>query len=125
MQINAGNCRQRQALTDQASIYNDCPLDTTTSSIQRRTMASTNDALPTVDSSDNDELEFFKMRGLRFRVLILGRANAGKTTILERLAGASATEAQVWQGGKLMEGQVCSARIIPMFLFAQSSTSRS
>ncbi|KIJ39339.1 hypothetical protein M422DRAFT_85754, partial [Sphaerobolus stellatus SS14] len=25
----------------------------------------------------------------RFRVLILGRANAGKTTILERIAGAS------------------------------------
>jgi len=90
-------------------------------------MASTNDALLTVDSSesDDDELEFFKTRGLRFRVVILGRANAGKTTILERLTGASGAEAQVWQDGKLLEGQVCSARIIPILFVAQSSTSSS
>jgi len=89
-------------------------------------MASTNDALLTVDSSESDdELEFFKMRGLRFRVLLLGCANAGKMTILERLTGASATEAQVWQGGELLEGQVCSTRIIPILFFAQPSTSRS
>ena len=70
-------------------------------------MASTNDALLAVNSS-GDELEFFKRRGLRFRVLILGRANAGKTTILERITGASAAEAQVWRDGELLEGQVSS-----------------
>ena len=89
-------------------------------------MASTNDALLAVDSSDDSELDFFfKRRGLSFRVLILGRANAGKTTILERLTGASAAEAQVWQDGKLLEGQVCSARVIPILFVAQSLISRS
>ncbi|KAJ6569254.1 hypothetical protein B0H19DRAFT_847977, partial [Mycena capillaripes] len=42
-----------------------------------------------------------------FRVLILGRANAGKTTILERLAGATIDEAEVWRDGKILPGQVC------------------
>ena len=85
-------------------------------------MAATNDTLLTVDSSEDDDLEFFKIRGLRFRVLILGRANAGKTTILERLTGASAAEAQVWHDGELLEGQVYNARIIPILFVAHSST---
>ncbi|KAJ6569042.1 hypothetical protein B0H19DRAFT_874386, partial [Mycena capillaripes] len=37
-----------------------------------------------------------------FRVLILGHANAGKTTILERLTGATMDEAEVWQDGKIL-----------------------
>jgi len=88
-------------------------------------MASTNDPLLTVDSSGDDELEFFKKRSLRFRVLILGRANAGKTTILERLTGASAAEAQVWRDGQRLEDQVCGARIIPMRFLAQLSAASS
>ncbi|KIJ41352.1 hypothetical protein M422DRAFT_85328, partial [Sphaerobolus stellatus SS14] len=44
-------------------------------------------------------------RNLRFRVLILGRANAGKTTILERLTGASAGEAEIRRNGRRLEGQ--------------------
>ncbi|KIJ39688.1 hypothetical protein M422DRAFT_77461, partial [Sphaerobolus stellatus SS14] len=43
----------------------------------------------------------------RFRVLILGRANAGKTMILERLTGVSAGEAEIWRNGWRLEGQVC------------------
>ncbi|KAJ7897556.1 hypothetical protein B0H14DRAFT_2226755, partial [Mycena olivaceomarginata] len=42
----------------------------------------------------------------KFRVLILGRANAGKTTILERLTGASMDEAEVWRNGEILPGQV-------------------
>jgi GTPase SAR1 family protein len=43
---------------------------------------------------------------LKFRVLILGRANAGKTTILERIAGAAVSDAEVWRGGKRLPAQV-------------------
>jgi GTPase SAR1 family protein len=50
-------------------------------------------------SSCNDRL-------LKFRVLILGRANAGKTTILERLTGATMNEAEVWRDGGILPGQV-------------------
>ncbi|KAJ7318693.1 hypothetical protein DFH08DRAFT_625258, partial [Mycena albidolilacea] len=41
-----------------------------------------------------------------FRVLILGRANAGKTTLIERLTGASMDKAEVWRDGKILPGQV-------------------
>ncbi|KAJ7792485.1 hypothetical protein B0H14DRAFT_167413 [Mycena olivaceomarginata] len=54
--------------------------------------------------SEND-LSFWNDRHLKFRVLILGRANAGKTTILERLTGATMGEAGIWRGGKLLSGQ--------------------
>ncbi|KAJ7282221.1 hypothetical protein C8J57DRAFT_1055629 [Mycena rebaudengoi] len=54
--------------------------------------------------SEND-LSFWNDRHLKFRVLILGRANAGKTTILERLTGATMDEAEVWQDGKILPGQ--------------------
>ncbi|KAJ7721237.1 hypothetical protein B0H14DRAFT_2411705, partial [Mycena olivaceomarginata] len=43
-----------------------------------------------------------------FRVLILGRANAGKTTILERLTGASMDEAEIWRDGEILPGQLVS-----------------
>ncbi|KAJ7314670.1 hypothetical protein DFH08DRAFT_716449 [Mycena albidolilacea] len=49
---------------------------------------------------------FWNNRHLKFRVLILGRANAGKTTILERLTGATMNEAEVWRDGKILHGQV-------------------
>ncbi|KAJ7318701.1 hypothetical protein DFH08DRAFT_819605 [Mycena albidolilacea] len=55
--------------------------------------------------SEND-LSFWNNRNLEFRVLILGRANAGKTTILERLTGASMDEAEVWRDGKILPGQL-------------------
>ncbi|KDR66205.1 hypothetical protein GALMADRAFT_1206289 [Galerina marginata CBS 339.88] len=65
-------------------------------------MASENEIdIPVRDEpSDESDLEFWKKRKLEFRILILGRANAGKTTILERLAGASINEAEVRRGGK-------------------------
>jgi GTPase SAR1 family protein len=56
--------------------------------------------------SEND-LSFWNDRHLKFRVLILGRANAGKTTILERLTGATMDEAEVWRNGRILPGQVC------------------
>ncbi|KAJ7300751.1 hypothetical protein DFH08DRAFT_795452 [Mycena albidolilacea] len=56
--------------------------------------------------SDND-LSFWNNRHLKFRVLILGRANAGKTTILERLTGASMDKAEVLRDGEILPGQVC------------------
>jgi GTPase SAR1 family protein len=72
-----------------------------------------NDARLTIDDpSDGDDLEFWRIRGLRFRVLILGRANAGKTTILERLTGASEDEAQVYRNGVLLQGQVFRVRFV-------------
>ncbi|KAJ7842272.1 hypothetical protein B0H14DRAFT_1033652 [Mycena olivaceomarginata] len=54
--------------------------------------------------SEND-LSFWNDRDLKFRVLILGRANAGKTTILERLTGATMDETEVWRDGKILPGQ--------------------
>ncbi|KDR71699.1 hypothetical protein GALMADRAFT_253411 [Galerina marginata CBS 339.88] len=56
----------------------------------------------TNEPSDQDDLGFWKRRKLEFRILILGRANAGKTTILERLAGASINEAEVKRDGMLL-----------------------
>ncbi|KAJ7764888.1 hypothetical protein B0H16DRAFT_1454686 [Mycena metata] len=52
------------------------------------------------DSSARDNSPVKSRPGLKFRVLILGRANAGKTTILERIAGAAVSEAEVWRGGE-------------------------
>ena len=63
------------------------------------------------ETLDHDDLLFWKFRGLKFRVLILGRANAGKTTILERLAGASIEEAEVRRHGEILTGQVRRACI--------------
>ncbi|KAJ7755397.1 hypothetical protein B0H14DRAFT_2540770 [Mycena olivaceomarginata] len=60
--------------------------------------------------SEND-LSFWSDRHLKFRVLILGRANAGKTTILERLTGASMGEAEVWRNGKILPGQTVKGQI--------------
>ena len=56
---------------------------------------------------DHDDLWFWNIRDLEFRILILGRANAGKTTILERLVGASIHEARVMRDGKVLAGRVC------------------
>ncbi|KAF8962884.1 hypothetical protein BDZ97DRAFT_1662326 [Flammula alnicola] len=64
------------------------------------TDTSSSDKIP-----DHDDLSFLKTRNLKFRVLILGRANAGKTTILERLTGSSIDKAKVWRRGKLLAGQ--------------------
>ncbi|KAJ7694710.1 hypothetical protein B0H14DRAFT_3175037, partial [Mycena olivaceomarginata] len=58
-----------------------------------------------------DDLSFWDDRGLKFRVLILGRANAGKTTILERLTGASMDEAEVWRHGRILPGQTVKGQI--------------
>ncbi|KAJ6454318.1 hypothetical protein C8R45DRAFT_1037782 [Mycena sanguinolenta] len=60
--------------------------------------------------SEND-LSFWNERDLKFRVLILGRANAGKTTILERLTGATMDEAEVWRDGKILPGQTVKGQI--------------
>jgi GTPase SAR1 family protein len=59
------------------------------------------------ETPSRDDLSFWSDRDLKFRVLILGRANAGKTTILERLTGASMDEAEVWRNGEILPGQVC------------------
>ncbi|KAJ7640910.1 hypothetical protein B0H17DRAFT_1148864 [Mycena rosella] len=61
-------------------------------------------------SSEND-LSFWTDRHLEFRVLILGRANAGKTTILERLTGAAMHEAEVWRDGEILTGQTVKGQI--------------
>jgi GTPase SAR1 family protein len=58
------------------------------------------------ETTSTDDLSFWTSRRLEFRVLILGRANAGKTTILERVAGAAISRAEVWQDGKLLPAQV-------------------
>jgi GTP-binding protein EngB required for normal cell division len=57
------------------------------------------------ESPSEDNLSFWNDRNLKFRVLVLGRANAGKMTILERLTGASMDEAEVWWDGEI-PGQV-------------------
>ncbi|KAI0320649.1 hypothetical protein OF83DRAFT_1169191 [Amylostereum chailletii] len=54
------------------------------------------------EAEDTDELpsEYTLANpGVRFRVLILGRANAGKTTILERLCESTIEQAEVYQNG--------------------------
>jgi GTPase SAR1 family protein len=60
---------------------------------------------------DQQYLLLWKARKLEFRILILGRANAGKTTILERLTGASIDEAKVTRNGKILPGQVRRVRM--------------
>ena len=80
---------------------------TITSGIRQRTVASTNDALLTVDSARDEELKFFKERGLRF-----SRAGPGCSTCQVVLTQAtrhraSEAEAQVWQDGELLGVQVC------------------
>ncbi|KAJ6590738.1 hypothetical protein B0H10DRAFT_2233548 [Mycena sp. CBHHK59/15] len=57
------------------------------------------------ETSSKDDLSFWNSRHLEFRVLILGRANAGKTTILERLTEAAMDEAEVRRKGKVLPGQ--------------------
>jgi septin family protein len=56
------------------------------------------------DSLDLETQKLLELRrnGTRFRVLILGRTNAGKTTILERLCGSSADDAKVYRDGKIV-----------------------
>ena len=75
----------------------------TSFAIDNNFMASNRDESP---ASSSDDLEFFKSRGLKFRVLILGRANTGKTTILERITDASIGEAQVFRDGRRVDGLV-------------------
>ncbi|KAJ6512350.1 hypothetical protein DFH09DRAFT_1333332 [Mycena vulgaris] len=58
------------------------------------------------ETASTEDLSLWTRRILRFRVLILGRANAGKTTILERIAGASVSEAKVWRKGRLLPAQI-------------------
>ncbi|KAI0251088.1 hypothetical protein BJV78DRAFT_1214335, partial [Lactifluus subvellereus] len=69
-------------------------------------MASDTDSSSSGEISDSDDLPFWKIRGLEFRVLIIGRVNAGKTTILERLTGASIDNARITTvDGKLLDGK--------------------
>ncbi|KAJ7318689.1 hypothetical protein DFH08DRAFT_395856 [Mycena albidolilacea] len=63
------------------------------------------------ETPSEDDLSFWNNRNLKFRVLILGRANAGKTTILERLTGASMDEAEVWRDGRILPGQTVKGQI--------------
>ncbi|KAJ6523941.1 hypothetical protein DFH09DRAFT_1329803 [Mycena vulgaris] len=58
------------------------------------------------ETSSRDDFSFWTKRQLEFRVLILGRANAGKTTILERVAGAAISEADVRRNGQLLPDQM-------------------
>ncbi|KAJ7480353.1 hypothetical protein B0H11DRAFT_1808302, partial [Mycena galericulata] len=53
-----------------------------------------------------DDMSFWNMRDLKFRVLILGRANAGKTTMLERLMGAAMDTAEVRRNRKVLRDQI-------------------
>ncbi|KAJ7429832.1 hypothetical protein B0H11DRAFT_1766382 [Mycena galericulata] len=55
--------------------------------------------------SPEDDLTFWNIRNLAFRVLILGRANAGKTTILERLTGTAMDKAKVFRDGRVLPDQ--------------------
>jgi GTPase SAR1 family protein len=66
----------------------------------------TGDTSSSDELSDRGDLSFWNRRDLKFRILILGRANAGKTTILERLTGTSIDEAEVMRYGKILAGQV-------------------
>ncbi|KAJ7104812.1 hypothetical protein C8R44DRAFT_807119 [Mycena epipterygia] len=59
-----------------------------------------------IEASSRDDLSFWTNRHLKFRVLILGRANAGKTTILERVAGAAISEAKVRRDGITLPDQM-------------------
>ena len=70
-------------------------------------MASNTDSSSSGEISHSDDLLFWEIQDLEFRVLIIGRANAGKTTILERLTGASIDKAQITTvGGKVLDGKV-------------------
>ncbi|KAJ7801224.1 hypothetical protein B0H14DRAFT_2615504 [Mycena olivaceomarginata] len=63
------------------------------------------------ETPSEDDLSFWNKRNLKFCVLILGRVNAGKTTILERLTGASMDEAEVWRDGRILPGQTVKGQI--------------
>ena len=51
--------------------------------------------------------------GLQFRVLVLGRANAGKTTILQRVCDTTESP-KIYRGGKEVRGTnfVCESDLI-------------
>ncbi|KAF7360919.1 GTP-binding protein [Mycena sanguinolenta] len=66
---------------------------------------------PDAKAPSENDLSFWNDRDLRFRVLILGRANAGKTTILERLTGATMDQAEVWRDGEILPGQTVKGQI--------------
>ncbi|KAH8798709.1 hypothetical protein DL96DRAFT_1720283 [Flagelloscypha sp. PMI_526] len=55
------------------------------------------------DDPNNDDMSFWEVRKLEFRVLILGRANAGKTTILERLTDSSVSDSEVRRDGRVLK----------------------
>ncbi|KAF7360913.1 G domain-containing protein [Mycena sanguinolenta] len=63
------------------------------------------------ETPSQNDLSFWNNRHLKFRVLILGRANAGKTTILERLMGATMDEAEVWRDGEILPGPTVKGQI--------------
>jgi GTPase SAR1 family protein len=73
-------------------------------------------------SHTGSDMEFWQTRNLRFRVVILGCANAGKTTLLERLANASEEDAMIFREGKPLEHHesVCSKAMIT---FPESNSS--
>ena len=79
-------------------------------------MSSYTSAVDTAGSSPTEDLEFWEMRNLRFRVVIIGCANAGKTTLLERLANASEKDAIIFRDGERSEPpeSVCSKATIPL-----------
>jgi hypothetical protein len=66
-------------------------------------MATHTSSVGTTVPDSADDLEFWEMRKLRFRVLVLGVANAGKTTILERLANASEDDALIFRDGRQLK----------------------
>ncbi|KAJ7438517.1 hypothetical protein B0H11DRAFT_2254520 [Mycena galericulata] len=57
-----------------------------------------------------DDMSFWNIRNLKFRVLILGRANAGKTTVLERLMGATVDTAEVHRDGEVLPDQIVTGQ---------------
>jgi polynucleotide 5'-kinase involved in rRNA processing len=69
--------------------------------------------LDAVQLRPSGDLEWWERQDIWFRVLVLGRANAGKTTILERLANASENKAMIFKfrDGRRSEA-VCSRIII-------------
>jgi len=55
-------------------------------------------ALSQVDDTEGSELAQLREKCGKFRVLVLGRANAGKTTLLKAVCGTT-NEPEVWDGG--------------------------
>jgi len=72
-------------------------------------------------TSDLDEAAKLRAKYTRFRILVIGRANAGKTTLLKRVCNTT-EEPSIYEGGKNLVSYPLILMSHSHYLFINSST---